>query len=216
LQARVKVIDAQSLRRGRIVAYICAALFGLLAIWTLSLAIATLHITVVSGTVQQLYGVFRCGRTTCYYTLAECRSRKFDCTGNGGSAIRLVGDSKDYMVHPDTLHSPLSRWFVSSGDTVRLWFVGAPFVGTEVVAIRLLSKDGPTGVLHTNGGYTDAAGERNIFLGMAALSLAVAVGSWLLGRNIEPLAYKHPVIVKVFCRRVNPRHHKRSRGHFSL
>lgn len=190
MQAHVKAIDAQSLRRGRILAYTCATLFALLAIWTLSLATAVMHITQVSGTVQQLYGVFGSGRATSYYTSAECRSGKFDRTGNGGSAIRLVGDDKDYMVHPDTLRPPLSRWFVSSGDTVRLWFVDAPFVGTEVVAIRLLSKDGPTGVLHTNGGYTDPAGILNVDLGMMTFALAIAVGSWLVGRDLERVWHK--------------------------
>ena len=173
-----------------------------------------MHITEVNGTVKQLYAVSSCGRAaTCYYTYAQRRSGEFDCSGNGGSVIRLVGDSKDYMVHPDTLHPPLSRWFVSSGDTVRLWFVDAPFVGTEVVAIRLLSKDGPTGVLHTNGGYTDPAGERNAFLGITAFELAIAVGFWLAGRYLEPLVHRHPLVARVFCLRINPRHHKRDRAH---
>jgi hypothetical protein len=216
LQAHPVAIDQKALRRNRIGAYIGAALMALLAIWLLSGAISVTHVMEVSGTVQELYALFPgCGRAfDCYNTYADCRSGHYDCSSRyDGAAVRLIGDSNYYLVHPDTLHPPLSHWFVSSGDEVHLWFTDSPLIGREVVAIRIVRTDGPSGVLHTNGGYTDPASERNIFLGLTVFALALAVGSFLLGRYLEPLAYTSPLVAKVCGLQVKPpkRHHKRGR-----
>lgn len=216
MRAHPVAIDPKRLHRARIEAYIGAALLVLLALFALSQAISVLHIMEVSGTVQELYGLFAgCGRAfDCRSTYADCQSGRYDCTTRyDGAAIRLSGDTNYYHVIPDGLDPPLSQWFVTSGDAVQLWFTDAPLLGRSVVAIRIVGKAGVSNRLHTNGGYTDPAGGRNILLGLMAFLLALAVGGFLLGRYVEPLAYRYPLVAKVNDLQVKPakRHHKRGR-----